>query len=163
MRDRQRGFSLIELLIVVAIILVIAAIAIPNLVRSRMAANEASAVASLRSVNTSQLVYQTSYTVGFASGLTNLSDGGAPGNCIPPTVPTPASACLLDSTLAAGTKNGYKFTYTAVSSGGVNTSYTVNADPIALGASGQRHFFTDQSNVIRANLASPASPSDPAI
>ncbi len=118
MSARQRGFSLLELLIVVAIILVVAAIAIPNLLRSRMAANETSAVASLRTVNTSEVVYQTSYGVGFATALTNLSDGGAPANCIPPTVPAAASACLIDNSLASGTKSGYTFAYAAVAVGG---------------------------------------------
>ncbi len=163
MRARQRGFSLIELLIVVAIILVVAAIAIPNLLRSRMAANEASAVASLRTVNTSQVVYQTSYGVGFAAALTNLSDGGTPANCISPTVPVAASACLIDNSLASGTKSGYTFTYAAVAVGGLNATYTLSADPVASGASGQRHFFTDQTNVIRANVSAPASATDPAI
>ena len=63
MRNKQKGFSLIELLIVVAIILIIAAIAIPNLIRSRMAANEASAVASIRTINTAEVVYSTTYAV----------------------------------------------------------------------------------------------------
>jgi prepilin-type N-terminal cleavage/methylation domain-containing protein len=163
MRAKQRGFSLIELLIVVAVILVIAAIAIPNLLRSRMAANEASAVASLRAVNTSQIVYQTSYGVGYATGLTNLSDGGAPPNCAPGSTPVAASACLIDSSLASGTKSGYTFTYVAVAVGGFNTSYTLNADPIAAGSSGQRHFFTDETLVIRVNSAGAASVADPSI
>jgi prepilin-type N-terminal cleavage/methylation domain-containing protein len=85
MRSKQAGFSLIELLIVVSIILVIAAIAIPNLLRSRMAANEASAVASLRSINTSQVVYQSTYGTSFATTLAQLSDGGTPTNCGSPT------------------------------------------------------------------------------
>jgi len=75
-RSKLAGFSLIELLIVVAVILVIAAIAIPNLLRSRMAANEASAVASVRSINTSQVVYQSTYNIGFAARLIDLGDGG---------------------------------------------------------------------------------------
>jgi type IV pilus assembly protein PilA len=161
MSARQKGFSLIELLIVVVIILVIAAIAIPNLLRSRMAANEASAVASLRSVNTSEIVYQSSYGGSYAPALTDLSDGGTAANCAPNTAPAATSACLIDSVLASGTKAGYTFTYIPVASGGLDTSYTVKGDPIS--AAGQRHFFTDQTNVIRVNPAVPASPTDPAI
>jgi len=88
MRSHTKGLSLIELLIVVAVILVIAAIAIPNLMRSRMAANEASAVASLRSINTSQVVYQSTYGGGFAPTLPALGDGGTPANCLSSATPT---------------------------------------------------------------------------
>src|SRR5258708_12214032 len=96
MRNKQKGFSLIELLIVVAIILIIAAIAIPNLIRSKMAANEASAVATLRSINTAQVVYSSTYNVPFtfAGSLTALADGGHPTTSLqgpaPPTSPTPS-------------------------------------------------------------------------
>jgi type IV pilus assembly protein PilA len=160
MRSKQRGFSLIELLIVVSVILVIAAIAIPNLLRSRMAANESSAVASLRSINTSQVVYQSNYGPGYAANLANLGDGGVPANCLPPTPPTATSSCLIDSVLASGTKSGYAFVYTPVSGGATVSRYSVNADP--LGASGQ-HFFTDDTLVIRVNASAAAASTDPPI
>ena len=163
MPSKHAGFSLIELLIVVAVILVIAAIAVPNLLRSRMAANEAGAVASLRSINTSQVVYQSSYGIGFAALLTALSDGGAAANCTPPTPPTSSSSCLLDATLASGTKSGYNLTYVPVTSGAFTTAYTVNADPVTSGGSGQRHFFSDQTLIIRVNTTAVATVTDPPI
>ena len=163
MRSKQYGFSLIELLIVVAVILIVAAMAIPNLMRSRMAANEASAVGSLRSINTSQAVYQSSYGPGFASKLHDLSDGGNAANCVPPVVPTATSACLIDSVLAGGTKSGYNFTYLPVAVGGIVSSYAVNGDPVTSGGTGQRHFFTDQNLLIRANETAAAANTDPPI
>ncbi len=163
MRSKLAGFSLIELLIVVAVILVIAAIAIPNLLRSRMAANEASAVASVRSINTSQVVYQSTYNIGFAARLIDLGDGGVAANCTPPTLPVFTSSCLIDSSLATGSKSGYNFTYTPVSTGAVVGAYIVNADPISSGGSGQRHFFSDETLVIRGNNVAVASGADPPI
>ena len=101
---KQKGFSLIELLIVVAIILIIAAIAIPNLLRAKMAANESSAVASIRTISTGEITYSSAYpTIGFATVLSNL--GGTS-----PCTPTSGTACLIDSVLANGTKSGYTFT-----------------------------------------------------
>jgi prepilin-type N-terminal cleavage/methylation domain-containing protein len=163
MRRKQKGFSLIELLIVVVIILVIAAVAIPNLLRSRMSANEASAVASVRTIITSEILYSSTYPVGFSADLQALSDGGTPANCAPPSLPAAASACLIDASLAAGTKSGYLFTYGVAGVGGVNTSYTLNADPVSNGVTGQRHFYTDDTDVLRVNPAAAASPSDPAL
>ena len=159
MRDKQKGFSLIELLIVVAIILIIAAIAIPNLIRSKMAANEASAVASLRTINTSEVVYSSTYNVAtvFSADLTSLSDGGTAANCAAGAIPTSAQACLIDAALAAATaapgKSGYTFTYAVPANG----SYTVNAAPVTLNSTGVRYFFTDQTVVIRANSGAAAT------
>ena len=147
---KQKGFSLIELLIVVAIILIIAAIAIPNLLRSRIAANESSAVGSIRTINTSQVTYASTYPQQGFTSLTNL--GGAVTACS--TGATSTAACLLDSVLAAGTKSGYSFTCTA--SGGTppttpNVQYTAIGLPISVGTTGQRGFCADQSGVIRFN------------
>jgi len=150
---KDKGFSLIELLIVVAIILIIAAIAIPNLLRSRMAANEASAVGSLRTINTACVTYSTTYGSGFPSALTTLGSAGSG--------PTSASAALIDNVLAGGTKSGYTFVYSAGSpTGGVIPTYTVAANPQVPGQTGLRYFFTDQSGVIRFNLSQSATVSD---
>ena len=141
---KQKGFSLIELLIVVAIILIIAAIAIPNLMRSRMAANESSAVGSIRTINTAMVTYSTTYpAVGFAANLATL--GGTAAACTGGA--TSSSACLVDNILATGTKSGYKFT--AVGAGGTPAvTYTSLALPQVPGQSGQRAFCSDQSGVI---------------
>ena len=151
------GFSLIELLIVVAVILIIAAIAIPNFLRSKMRANEAAAVSNLRNITTAEVVYSTTYGVGFSPTLAAL--GGSP------TTPDPTQAGLIDSVLSTGVKTGYTFSYTMVASdvNGNVLDFSVNADPTLVGNTGDRQFYTDQSSIIRQNTTTVAGPSDPAI
>jgi type IV pilus assembly protein PilA len=168
MRNKQKSFSLIELLIVVAIILIIAAIAIPNLIRSKMAANEASAVATLRTINTAEVVYSSTYNNPAVFGtLPQLGSAGTAGaNCTPAALqaapPTSAGACLIDNALevsnAAPGKSGYLLTL-AVANGG----YAGNNDPVAAGSTGTRQFFTDQTLVIRQKSGGAAGPGDPPI
>jgi type IV pilus assembly protein PilA len=154
---KQKGFSLIELLIVVAIILIIAAIAIPNLMRARMSANEASAVGSIRTINTSEVQYNSTYGIGFAAQLSNLGATGSGCNA------SSTTACLIDSSLSLGTKSGYTFKAVADSANN-NQTYTANANPLAIGQTGQRAFFSDQSGVIRYNTAgTPADSTSPAL
>jgi type IV pilus assembly protein PilA len=160
---KNQGFSLIELLIVVAIILIIAAIAIPNLLRSRIAANEASATSTMRTMNTSEVTYASTYNSGFTDNLNKL---GAPSGGGQPTVNNADLADPVLSAQQAGTTNtftkaGYAFTYTPGSGAfGYIATYGVNADPSARGSSGQRSFFTDNSAVVRANATAIATVSD---
>ena len=142
---KQKGFSLIELLIVVAIILIIAAIAIPNLLRSRIAANEASAVGSLRTLNTSEITYNSTYpSVGFTCSLSAM---GPPTSG---TSPNSSAAGLIDSNLAGGSKAGYTFTPgTCNTANNITIDYQWKADPQTIGTTGQRGFCTDVSGVIK--------------
>jgi prepilin-type N-terminal cleavage/methylation domain-containing protein len=141
---KQKGFSLIELLIVVAIILIIAAIAIPNLLRARIAANESSAAASIRTINTAQISYNSAYpTVGYANGLTLLA-----GTCNGATVPTSAAACLIDTQLASGTKSGYSFASTATGSP-ILSSYVAYANPQTVNTTGVNAFCSTADAVVR--------------
>jgi type IV pilus assembly protein PilA len=139
---KDKGFSLIELLIVVAIILIIAAIAIPNLLRARIAANESSAVASIRTVNTAEISYNSSYpTVGFAASLSALSGT----SCAPPTS---TGACLIDTTLSSGTKSGYTF-HLAGGTGTPVSTYALWGNPLTVNSTGVRSFCSVQDAVIR--------------
>jgi type IV pilus assembly protein PilA len=150
MTKKQKGFSLIELLIVVAIILIIAAIAIPNLLRSRMAANEASAVGSIRTINTSEVTYSSTWGIGYGAALSNI--GGAVGCTASST-----TACLIDPVLSAGAKSGYTFAAVGNAlSGGQLNGYEVNGTPTTPGTTGTRAFCSDQSGVIRYNTTGTA-------
>jgi type IV pilus assembly protein PilA len=149
---KQKGFSLIELLIVVAIILIIAAIAIPNLLRARIAANESSAVASVRTLNTSQISYNSAYpTVGFAASLAVLS-----GTCTGTVIPTSASACLIDSQLASGTKSGYSFNVTGAT-GTPSSNYVAYGNPLTVNTTGVRSFCSVADAVVRYSTTSMTS------
>jgi len=152
----SRGFSLIELLIVVAVILIIAAISIPNFIHSKMLANEAAAISNTRNITTAEVIYSTTYGIGYAASLVAL--GGTT------VIPDSNDALLIDTVLASGIKSGYGFTYVAATtdSQGHVTTFTLNVDPIATNT-GTRHFYTDQTNVIRVNGSAPAGPTDLAI
>ena len=149
---KQKGFSLIELLIVVAIILIIAAIAIPNLLRARIAANESSSAATVRTINTAQVTYQSAYpTVGYAGTLAALGPGAA--SC---TVPAQGNACLIDNvvasaTTAAATKSGYYYAMAAAAGagGGANLTYTIGGAAASFNQTGVRSFCAIEDGVVR--------------
>lgn len=159
---KQKGFSLIELLIVVAIILIIAAIAIPNLLRSRIAANEASATSSLRTLGTAEITFASTYNSGFTEVLWRL---GTPTTGQPDLNNADVVDPVLAGRAANGTansfvKSGYIFTYTPTGNNttfGFIAQYAVVAEPQARGSSGQRGFFTNESAVVRANATAQAT------
>ena len=153
MRNNRKGFSLIELLVVVAIILIIAAIAMPNLLRSIMAANEASAVQSLRTMISTSTLYDSTYGT-YPQMLTYL---GPSGN----QLPWVEAADLIDARLATGVKSGYNFTWTPgpTDPSGHIVSFSVVAQPTYLNVTGQRTFYTDSTGVIRSESSGIATSS----
>lgn len=139
----RKGFSVLELLMVVATILIIAAVAVPNLLRLRLVANEASAVASIHAINAAEATYAATYPdVGFVP-LSSL--GGVAGS----------AQDLLDPLLAGGSRSGYSFRVAILSSSSPAISYALNSDPLN-SQTGQRHFYSDQSGVIRYNTSAQA-------
>jgi type IV pilus assembly protein PilA len=145
---KQNGFSLIELLIVIAIILIIAAIAIPNLLRARMSANEASAASAVRSISVAEASYYSSFpSIGYAPTIAELGFTS-------PCNPTPAHACLLDNNLATAIPGspghaGYQLLATGIPGGPINADFVAGATPTGPNQTGSRDFCTVTDAVLR--------------
>ena len=154
---KPQGFSLIELLIVVAIILIIAAIAIPNLLRARMSANESSAASAVRTITVAEIAYFNSYpSIGYAN---QLSDLGRPVGC----TPSPTSACELDDSIAtaapgSGGHSGYQFTATGIAAGGINSAFVAGATPLTSGSTGTRDFCAINDGVLHSQITTGGLP-----
>ena len=145
--NAKRGFTLVEIMIIVAIVMTLATLAISSVLRARQNANEMAAVASCRViVSAAQNYYTNAYPHTYPSGLSDL---------ISPASDPP----YIDSVLAAGTKQGYNFTYALVNA----ETFTLNAAPTVIGKTGTRRFYSDETGVIRANAAAQAGPGDPAV
>lgn len=150
----HKGFSLIELLIVVAIILIIAAIAIPNLLASRMAANESSAVGSLQAIKASEYSYFSAYPlVGYAASISDLGGTGSP------CVPSSTAACLLDSAVVSAVpggpaKGGYVFLASGIApSGSINSAFVAGGSPAVAQQTGNRNFCSTDDGILRSQQA----------
>src|SRR5437764_13543523 len=148
-RTSRRGFSLIELLIVIAIILIIITIAVPKYNRTQMYMRETAAVKAIQTIHQMQVQYQSQFQR-YAQSLTEL---GPPAS----GAPSPAAADLIGNDLAAGTKQGYKFSVTGIPGG-----YLISATPVVYGSDGSKTFFSDQTMVIRQNFGpEPATAQSP--
>jgi hypothetical protein len=144
---------------IVPIVLIVAAIAIPNLLRAKMVANQASAAGSLRTIVAADITYSSTYGNGFAMSLDQLDGSGrAAATC--------EHAMLLDHALASGLKNGYTFTYSTKPSSDLPgkgcaesgaSGFTVNADPVNRNTTGMQSYYTDETGVIRVEKSGPAS------
>jgi prepilin-type N-terminal cleavage/methylation domain-containing protein len=150
---RQQGFSLLELLIVVGVLLIICAITVPNLLRAKVAANESSAVETIRQISSAEISYHTSYpAIGYAPDLKSL--GGPAGAC----APSPVTACIVDSVVTGGSKSGYIFFAAGFGPGGLaaNTQFVASSAPWKFNKTGVRNFCiaTDDGSV-RGQMGTP--------
>jgi type IV pilus assembly protein PilA len=149
--DKRRGFTLIEMLIVVAIILIIAAVAIPRLEKARMQTMESAAIQQIRTLQTAEVQYFSQ----FGKFATKLEELGPPAS----GQPGPAAADLIPGDLAKGQKTGYNFSIQ-----GNGSSFIITATPVSYNGTGRRTFYSDQSNIIRENWgAEPATANSPEI
>lgn len=149
-RVHEQAFSLIELLVVVSVILILAAIAIPRFMRSKISANETAAASACRAIATAEVTYENTYQQGYSPTLAALGPG-SPASA--------ANADMIDALLAAGSKGGYTFVYAPIDANGDGKpeQYTVNASPVNPGVTGDKYFYVDQTNVVRYNNGAPAT------
>lgn len=151
---RQKGFSLIELLIVIAVILTIAAIAIPSMIRAKISANESSAAACIRQISTAQIAYSAAYPqAGYAVDLTSLGPGSGNAACAS-SGPTSSTACIIDGVLASGTKSGYQFLSVGDAAGGPapNIEFVSSSAPLSYNVTGTRNYCMATDGVLRVNI-----------